>query len=101
MREEGHVTMLDPLQIQYGKIMGGILYLPALLGETFWSAAILGSLGATLSVVLEVHIDYAVIASACVAIGYTFFGGLYAVAFTDVVQLFCIFIGLVGILFSM
>lgn len=94
MREEGHVTMLDPLQIQYGKIMGGILYLPALLGETFWSAAILGSLGATLSVVLEVHIDYAVIASACVAIGYTFFGGLYAVAFTDVVQLFCIFIGL-------
>ncbi|KAH9637100.1 hypothetical protein HF086_013916 [Spodoptera exigua] len=35
-----------------------------------------------------------VIFSACVAVFYTLFGGLYSVAYTDVIQLFCIFIGL-------
>ena len=98
MREANYVTMLDPLQEKYGMEMGGILYIPALLGEIFWSAAILGSLGATLSVILGLKIDYAVIISAIIAVGYTFFGGLYSVAYTDVVQLICIFFGLVRIL---
>jgi hypothetical protein len=35
-----------------------------------------------------------VVLSAFIAVFYTFSGGLYAVAYTDVVQLFCIFIGL-------
>lgn len=35
-----------------------------------------------------------VILSACIAVFYTLFGGLYSVAYTDVIQLFCIFIGL-------
>jgi Na+/proline symporter len=39
--------------------------------------------------------NLSVILSAFIAVAYTFFGGLYAVAYTDVVQLFCIFIGLV------
>jgi Na+/proline symporter len=30
-----------------------------------------------------------------IAVGYTYHGGLYAVAYTDVIQLFCIFVGLV------
>lgn len=37
-----------------------------------------------------------VILSACIAVLYTLFGGLYSVAYTDVIQLFCIFIGLVS-----
>ncbi|KAF2355067.1 Sodium/solute symporter [Trinorchestia longiramus] len=94
MRTEGYVTMLDPFQDKFGERMGGLLFLPALCGEVFWSAAILGALGATLSVILNVDIEGAVILSACIAVGYTLFGGLYAVAYTDVVQLGCIFIGL-------
>eukprot|EP00794_Sanderia_malayensis_P016197 gene16197-17826_t len=94
MRERGYVTMLDPLQEKYSKWMGGILYIPAFLGETMWTAAILGALGATLSVILGMDIDLAVIISALIAVAYTFFGGLYAVAYTDVVQLICIFVGL-------
>uniref|UniRef100_A0A0S7EK19 SC5A7 n=1 Tax=Poeciliopsis prolifica TaxID=188132 RepID=A0A0S7EK19_9TELE len=35
-----------------------------------------------------------VVISALIAIFYTLVGGLYSVAYTDVVQLFCIFIGL-------
>lgn len=45
MRTQGYVTMLDPFQQKYGERMGGLLFIPALLGEVFWSGAILGSLG--------------------------------------------------------
>jgi len=37
----------------------------------------------------------AIVVSAFIAVAYTLFGGLYSVAYTDVVQLFCIFFGLV------
>lgn len=45
MRTRGYVTMLDPFQQLYGKRMGGLLFIPALMGEIFWSAAILSALG--------------------------------------------------------
>ena len=51
MRAAGYVTMLDPFQRKYGQRMGGLLFIPALLGEVFWSAAILSALGATISVI--------------------------------------------------
>jgi len=47
MRSQGYVTMLDPFQRKYGERMGGLLYIPALMGEVFWSAAILAALGKT------------------------------------------------------
>ena len=94
MREAEYITMLDPLQDKYGRIMGAFLYIPAFLGETFWSASILAALGATLAVILGLEMNVSVTISACIAVGYTFFGGLYSVAYTDVVQLICIAIGL-------
>lgn len=94
MRTQGYVTMLDPFSHKYGDRMGGLLYIPALLGEVFWSAAILAALGATLSVILELESHVSIIVSACIAVFYTLFGGLYSVAYTDVVQLICIFVGL-------
>lgn len=45
MRSRGYVTMLDPLEEKYGERMCGLLFIPALLGEIFWSAAILSALG--------------------------------------------------------
>ena len=51
--------------------------------------------GATLSVILELDTHISIIVSACIAVFYTLFGGLYSVAYTDVVQLICIFVGLV------
>ena len=59
---------------------------------TSWCVVVAGS---TLSVIIEVDDTTAVIISACVAISYTLVGGLYSVAYTDVVQLFCILLGLV------
>ncbi|XP_001339635.3 high-affinity choline transporter 1 [Danio rerio] len=94
MRSRGYVTMLDPFQQLYGQRMGGLLFIPALLGEIFWSAAILSALGATLSVIVDMDINMSVMISALIAVFYTLVGGLYSVAYTDVVQLFCIFLGL-------
>lgn len=45
MRDAGYVTMLDPFQQKFGERMGGLLFIPALCGEIFWSAAILAALG--------------------------------------------------------
>jgi high affinity choline transporter 7 len=53
-------------------------------------------LGATLAVIINMQIDAAVILSALIAVMYTWIGGLYSVAYTDVVQLGCILIGLVS-----
>lgn len=103
MREEEYVTMLDPFDKKFGAVMAGFLYIPALLGEIFWSAAIMSALGASLSVILHLTQTISIIVSACIAVFYTLIGGLYSVAYTDVVQLFCIFVGLwlgVGFAFS-
>lgn len=54
------------------------------------------NLGTTLSIILGLEMSVAVIVSACIAVFYTFFGGLYSVAYTDVVQMFFIAAGLVS-----
>ena len=53
------------------------------------------SAGGTVSVILDLHSSYAIVLSAGVAITYTLLGGLYSVAYTDVIQLLIIFISLV------
>lgn len=97
MRRRGYVTLLDPFQERYGVRIGAMMYIPAFLGELLWSAATLNSLGATISVVLDLPMNVSVIASACIAFFYTFFGGLWSVAYTDVAQLICMFIGMVSV----
>ncbi|KAM9019853.1 high affinity choline transporter 1-like [Ara ararauna] len=87
MRSKNYVTVMDPLQETYGNLMGSLLFIPPLLGEVFWFAAILASLGATMRVVLNISGSLAIIVSACTVILYTLLGGLYSVAYTDVIQL--------------
>lgn len=52
-------------------------------------------IGGTMSVVLNLSFSLCVWISAAVAIIYTLLGGLYSVAYTDVVQLILIFFSLV------
>ena len=96
MRDRKYITMLDPFQDKYGSRMGGLLSIPAFLGDIFWSAAILNALGASISVVVDLDTTTSVIVSGAIAVGYTLCGGLYSVVYTDVLQLMCIFIGLVS-----
>ncbi|KAI0229264.1 High-affinity choline transporter 1 [Lamellibrachia satsuma] len=94
MRESNYVTMLDPFEQRYGRVMAALLYIPALLGDVFYSAAILSALGATLTVIVGLDDKWAVITSASVALLYTIAGGLYSVILTDVFQLMFLIGGL-------
>ncbi len=94
MRQRNYTTMLDPLEDRFGSKIAAILYLPALAGEIFWTAAILTALGTTFGFILNIEFNTAIIISAFVAIAYTSLGGLRAVAFTDVFQLIILLGGL-------
>ncbi|XP_064458531.1 high-affinity choline transporter 1-like [Ornithodoros turicata] len=94
MWRAGYVTMLDPLHEAFGDVMVALLFLPALLGEIFWVGAIMNALGATVSVMTGLHTTMAIIVSSVVAVLYTITGGLYSVAYTDIVELVCIFVGM-------
>lgn len=48
-----------------------------------------------MSVILDLSYVYSIIISSVVAIIYTLLGGLYSVAYTDVIQLILIFVSLV------
>ncbi|KAM8771472.1 high-affinity choline transporter 1-like [Acanthopagrus schlegelii] len=94
MRDKKYITMMDPFQIKYGKVLSGALVLPALLGDVLWVSCTLLGLGATVTVILDVPFVYSVWISAVIAIIYTLLGGLYSVAYTDVIQLSLAFLSL-------
>jgi len=93
MRESEYVTMIDPFTQKYGK-WGALQAIPAAVSEIFWSASILGALGSTLQVILNLDAEVSIIVSAVIALGYTLLGGLISVAYTDVIQIFFIFFGM-------
>ncbi|KAI3384894.1 hypothetical protein SNEBB_008982 [Seison nebaliae] len=95
MRDSKYTTMIDPFQIAYGKKLGALVLLPAICGEIFWCSAILAVLGHTLHTISGISLLFCIIGSASLVVIYTFFGGLFAVAYTDVLQLLCILFGLV------
>ncbi|XP_029700724.1 high-affinity choline transporter 1-like isoform X2 [Takifugu rubripes] len=80
MRERKYITMMDPFQSS--KIVSIRLHLHV------------QPTGATLSVILDLPFGYSVWISAVVAIIYTLMGGLYSVAYTDVIQLALVFFSL-------
>lgn len=94
MRRYRFHTLLDPLEQRFGKRTTALLFLPALSGELFWTAAILTALGTTFGAIAGLDTPTAISVSAIVAIAYTALGGLWAVALTDVVQLLLLFGGL-------
>ncbi len=88
MRRHGFTTMVDLFDRRYGKQAAAVLFVPAVLGEIFWSAMILAALGMTFSTILEIDQGPAVLLSAAIAVAYTIRGGLWAVAWTDALQFF-------------
>ncbi|XP_065298749.1 high-affinity choline transporter 1-like isoform X1 [Dermacentor albipictus] len=87
MRATKPLTMLDPFQHRYGRWMALLLCFPAVIGEVFWTAAILAALGDTAGAIIEVDTRFFILASALVVFFYTSLGGVYVVTHTDVLQL--------------
>lgn len=96
MREGEFRTMIDPFERRFGTTWAAVLMLPALLCEIFWSGALLVALGATFSVLLNLGIVPAILLSAAVVTAYTVVGGMWSVAYTDVVQLGLIPLGMIA-----
>ena len=94
MHRHRFTTMLDPFERRYGKAAAAALALPALLGEIFWSAAILMALGSTFGAIVDMDLRVSILVSAAIAVAYTLLGGLWSVAYTDVVQVIFILGGL-------
>ncbi|XP_029910587.1 high affinity choline transporter 1-like [Myripristis murdjan] len=94
MRSKRYLTMLDPFQHHYGNSFTTALLLPALISDILWVACVLAALGGTMSVILGLSSNVSIIVSAAVSITYTFLGGLYSVAYTDIIQLCFIFVSL-------
>ncbi|XP_061789228.1 high affinity choline transporter 1-like isoform X2 [Nerophis lumbriciformis] len=94
MRDNKYVTMMDPFQIKYGKVATATLSLASLVSEIMWVTGTLIGLGVTMSVILDLSYSVSIWISAAVAITYTLLGGLYSVAYTDIIQLVLIFLSL-------
>ncbi|XP_068184116.1 high-affinity choline transporter 1-like [Antennarius striatus] len=94
MRERNFLTMLDPFHFKYGKEITAVLSLASLLTDLTWVPATLICLGGTMSVVLDLPFSLCIWISAAVIIIYTLMGGLYSVAYTDIIQLVLIFVGM-------
>ncbi|XP_034407322.1 high-affinity choline transporter 1-like isoform X2 [Cyclopterus lumpus] len=92
MRDKKYVTMMDPFHDKYGNGLTGLLSLAPLMSEIIWVTSTLISLGVTMSVILDLSYAVCIWISAAVAVTYTLMGGLYSVAYTDVIQLTLIFV---------
>ncbi|XP_074501538.1 high-affinity choline transporter 1-like [Sebastes fasciatus] len=94
MRERKYVTMLDPFHAKYGNVPTVGLCLASISIDLVLVPSTLIGLGGIMSVVLDLSFSVCIWISAAVAITYTLLGGLYSVAYTDVIQLVLIFISL-------
>lgn len=94
MRQLGYTTLIDPFESRFGKHWAAVLFIPAMLGEVFWSAELLAAIGSTFSVLLGMKLALAILLSALVVIAYTMVGGMWSVAYTDAFQLVLVVLGL-------
>ncbi|XP_068165777.1 high affinity choline transporter 1-like [Antennarius striatus] len=94
MRENNYISILDPVQRRYGKALTAVLAVVQITSEVLCTPGFLIALGATMRAVLDLPFSVCVWISAAVAISYTVLGGLYSVAYTDVIQMSLILISL-------
>jgi high affinity choline transporter 7 len=94
MRQFEFTTLIDPFEARFGKYWAAVLFLPAMMGEVFWSAELLVAIGSTFSVILKMPLVTGILLSAAVVIAYTMVGGMWSVAYTDAFQLGLVVIGL-------
>lgn len=95
MRQLEFTTLIDAFEARFGKHWAAVLFIPAMLGEVFWSAELLAAIGSTFGVLLQMKLATAILLSAVVVVAYTMVGGMWSVAYTDAFQLGLVVLGLV------
>lgn len=95
MRRLEYTTIVDPFEARYGRHWAAVLMAPAVLGEIIWSAELLVAIGSTFGAILNIDLTSSIWFSAGVVTLYTLVGGMWSVAYTDVVQLGLIPLGMI------
>lgn len=98
MRRYGFSTLVDPFESRFGGRWAAVLAIPAMIGELLWSGELLVALGATVGTLLDFDLTTAIVLSAVAITSYTYLGGLWSVAYTDMVQLALVPIGMLAAL---
>ncbi|CAL9687438.1 unnamed protein product [Knipowitschia caucasica] len=94
LRDQRCVTMMDPFHRKYGKALTSGFCMVSVFLDVLNMASTLIGLGATVSLVLDLPYGASIWISAAVAVTYTLMGGLYSVAYTDIIQLTLIVVSL-------
>ena len=94
LRSKKYVSFTQLFHDKYGKFIGCFFTIPVYTSEQLCVTGALVALGSTLSIMANIDNTIAIVVSSLVAIVYTFFGGIFAVAYTDIVQLVFIGVGL-------
>nr|XP_039256257.1 high affinity choline transporter 1-like [Styela clava] len=95
LRDKNYTTIIDPVQAKLGRYMGAVVASVEIFSLIIYTGAILNALGGSLQIVAGLPRIGSVIISAAIALLYTTLGGLYSVAYTDVLQLILIAGGLI------
>lgn len=94
-RRSGRMTPIEFHEIRIGKLAGVISSFVNLIGGSIWLGAVLFAFGVVFETLTGQPAELGILGGTAVIVIYTMFGGLRAVAATDVLQMAFIMIGVV------
>ncbi len=90
------LTIGDYYHLRYGKVVEVITSLGIASSYLGWTSAQLSALGIVINVLFpQISLNESILIGAAIVTAYTLFGGMWSVAFTDVIQTGAIVIGLI------
>jgi SSS family transporter len=92
------VTVNDFFKIKYNKTLETTSSVIMVFSYPHWIAAQFVALGYLFNSILGIPIHYGIILGAAIVVFYTYIGGMWAVAYTDMVQTIMILIGIIILL---
>lgn len=94
------VTINDFFRIRYNKKLEAASSVLMVLAYPHWIAAQFVALAYLFNVIMGIPFNYGIVLGAAIVVFYTYIGGMWAVAYTDMVQSVMILLGLVILLYQ-
>ena len=94
------VTINDFFKVRYNKTLETVSSILMVLSYPHWIAAQFVALAYLFNTVMDIPFQYGIILGASIVVFYTYIGGMWAVAYTDMVQSVMILLGLFILLFQ-
>jgi SSS family solute:Na+ symporter len=98
-RRSSRLTHIELLERRYGNVAGVISVTINLIAGSVWLGAVLFAFGVVFESLAGQPMAYGILGGTFVIVVYTMFGGLKAVAATDVLQMVFIIIGVIALFF--